>query len=117
MSIDRRHVGQRMSQIVIHGGTVYLAGQVATENAGQPADAQTREILEKIDGYLAEAGSDKTKILRATIWLADIGDYDAMNGVWDAWVPEHHAPARACVEAKLAGPEYTVEISVIAALI
>ena len=115
MSIERLHVGHRMSQIVTHGDTVYLAGQVAERNAGGSVADQTQEILDKIDGYLAEVGSDKTKILRATIWLSNIDTFDEMNGVWDAWVPEGHTPARACVEARLAFPQFTVEISVIAA--
>jgi enamine deaminase RidA (YjgF/YER057c/UK114 family) len=104
-----------MSQIVTHGDTVYLAGQVAVDAAAAPAAEQTADILKRIDGLLAEAGSDKTKILSATIWLADMRDFDAMNEVWDAWVPEGHAPARACVEAKLAFTKFTVEIGIIAA--
>ena len=115
MSIERRHVGERMSQIVVHGDTIYLAGKTAVEHAGGSVTDQTREILEQIDALLAEVGSDKTKLLRATIWLSDIAFYDEMNVVWDAWVPTGHAPARACVESKLAGPQYTVEIGIIAA--
>ena len=115
MAIDRHHSNQRMSQIVIHGDTVYLAGQVADDAEGSSAAEQTRSILDKIDGLLAEAGSDKSKLLSATIWLADIRDYDAMNGVWDAWLPAGQAPARACVEAKLALTKFIVEIGVIAA--
>ena len=115
MSIERKHVGGRMSQIVIHGDTVYLAGQVAQNKPGESAGEQTKDILAQIDRYLAEAGSDKTKLLRATIWIADMADYDAMNAVWDQWIPEGAAPARACVEARLAFPKYTVEIGVIAA--
>ena len=115
MTIERKRIGQRMSQIVIHGDTVYLAGQVAQNAAGQPAGDQMRDILETIDGLLAEAGSDKTKLLSATIWLADIRDFDAINEVWDAWVVEGAAPARACVEAKLAFTKFTVEVGVIAA--
>lgn len=115
MSIERRHTDQRMSQIVIHGDTVYLAGQVALDKAGTPAAEQTKDILQRIDSLLEEAGSDKSKILRATIWLSNMADYAEMNSVWDAWVPEGHAPARACVESRLAAPKYTVEIGVIAA--
>jgi enamine deaminase RidA (YjgF/YER057c/UK114 family) len=115
MTIDRKKIGARMSQIVIHGETVYLAGQVAETAPGAPAGEQTAAILEKIDGLLAEAGSDKSKLLSATIWLADMRDYDAVNEIWDAWVPEGAAPARACVEARLAFAKYTVEIGVIAA--
>ena len=115
MTIERKQVGARMSQIVIHGDTVYLAGQVADGAAGGPAAGQMAEILKKIDGLLAEAGSDKSKILSATIWLADMRDFDGINEVWDAWVPEGNAPARACVEAKLAFTKFTVEVGVIAA--
>ncbi|MEM1299304.1 MAG: RidA family protein [Pseudomonadota bacterium] len=111
--IQRHHTNQRMSQLVIHGDTVYLAGQVGTEGAS--VTDQTRDILGKIDGLLAEAGSDKSKILQAIIWLKDMGDFAEMNAVWDAWVPEGHAPARACGSADLATPGYTVEITVIAA--
>lgn len=111
--IQRHHTNQRMSQLVIHGDTVYLAGQVGTEGAS--VTDQTKDILGKIDGLLAEAGSDKSKILQAIIWLKDMGDFAEMNAVWDAWVPEGHAPARACGSADLATPGYTVEITVIAA--
>jgi enamine deaminase RidA (YjgF/YER057c/UK114 family) len=115
MSIERKHVGDRMSQIVIHGDTVYLAGQVA-QNAPDAAVAdQTKDILATIDKLLAEAGSDKSRLLSATIWLADIATFNEMNGVWDAWVAPGNTPARACVEAKLAAPRFTVEIAVIAA--
>lgn len=114
MTIQRSHTNQRMSQIVKHGGLVYLAGQVASGAPGKSVAEQTRDILARIDGLLAEAGSDKSKILSATIWLTDIATFNEMNGVWDAWVAEGHAPARACVEAKLAAPEYTVEIMVTA---
>jgi enamine deaminase RidA (YjgF/YER057c/UK114 family) len=115
MAIERRHTNQRMSQLVIHGDTVYLAGQVANKKAGASAAEQTQDILEQIDALLKEAGSDKTKMLRATVWLSNMDDYAEMNGVWDAWVPQGHAPARACVEARLAAPQYTVEIGIIAA--
>ena len=115
MTVERRHIGQRMSQIVIHGDTVYLAGQVADVSEGTSAADQTRSILNKIDKLLTEAGSDKGKILSATIWLSDIRDYDEMNEVWDAWVPEGEAPARACIEAKLAAQKFIVEIGIIAA--
>ncbi len=115
MTIERKHTNERMSQIVIHGDTVYLAGQVARDAAGEPAGAQMANILECIDGLLAEAGSDKSKILSATIWLADMRDFDAINEKWDAWVPEGAAPGRACVEAKLAFTKFTVEVGIIAA--
>lgn len=111
--IIRHDTNQRMSQAVIHGDTIYLAGQVGT--AGESVAAQTTEILGKIDGLLATCGSDKTKVLQAIIWLKDMGDFAEMNAVWDAWVPEGHAPARACGSADLAAPDFTVEITVIAA--
>lgn len=113
--IRRLHTDRRMSQVVVHGGLAFVAGQVARGAPGASVAEQTRDILRRIDGLLAEAGTDRTKILQATIWLADIATFDEMNAVWDAWVPEGHAPARACVEARLARPEYTVEIAVIAA--
>lgn len=115
MSIERQKVGARMSQIVKHGDTVYLAGQVAEKAAGKPAGEQMADILNRIDGLLAEAGTDKRHLLSVTIWLADMRDYDAINTAWDAWLPEGCAPARACVEAKLAFTKYTVEVGVIAA--
>ncbi len=114
MSIKRLHVGPRMSEAVVHNGTVYLAGQVA-DDPSQDSAGQTRQILAAIDRLLAECGSDKTKILSAQIFLADIGDFAAMNSVWDAWVPAGHTPARATVESKLAAPKYRVEIKVVAA--
>jgi enamine deaminase RidA (YjgF/YER057c/UK114 family) len=114
MTIKRLHVGPRMSEAVIHNGTIYLAGQVA-DDPGQDIAGQTRQILAAIDRLLAEAGSDKTRILSAQIFLADIGDFAAMNGVWDAWVPAGATPARATVEAKLATPRYRVEIKIVAA--
>ena len=111
--ITRSHTNQRMSQLVIHGDTIYLAGQVG-ERGDSVAD-QTRSCLNKIDALLAEAGSDNTRILQAVVWLADMADFAEMNAVWDAWVPEGHAPARACGEAKLASPELLVEFIVTAA--
>ncbi len=115
MSIERKLTNERMSQIVIHGDTVYLAGQVAVDAAGELAGAQMKNILDRIDGLLREAGSDNSRILSATIWLADMRDFDAINEAWDAWVPAGNAPARACVEAKLAFTKYSVEVGVIAA--
>lgn len=112
--IKRLQSGLRMSQAVIHGDTVYLAGQVATDPAADVA-GQTRQILGEIDRLLAEAGTDKTKVLSATIYLADIGTFAQMNSVWDTWVPAGNTPARATVEAKLAAPAYKVEIQVVAA--
>ena len=111
--ITRTHTNDRMSQIVTHGETVYLAGQVG--NPGESVADQTKACLEKVEALLAEAGSDATRILQCVIWLADMADFAEMNAVWDAWVPEGHAPARACGEAKLATPELKVEFIVIAA--
>ncbi|AHC99952.1 RidA family protein [Leisingera methylohalidivorans] len=111
--ITRKHTGQRMSQIVTHGDTIYLAGQVGT--AGASVAQQTQDCLDKIDALLAEAGSSKTRILQTVIWLADMKDFAEMNAVWDAWVPEGHAPARACGEAKLAREDLLVELIVTAA--
>ncbi len=113
--IQRIKPGPRMSGAVVHGDTVYLAGQVAQNAAGQSVSEQTKDILAIIDGLLAEAGTDKSKLLMANIWLTDIGTFQEMNAVWDAWVSPGNAPARATVEAKLAAPQYTVEIAVIAA--
>ena len=115
MSIKRLHVGPRMSEAAIHNGTVYLAGQVA-DDPSEDAAGQTRQVLASIDRLLAECGSDKTRILSAQVFLADIADFAAMNSVWDAWVPAGHTPPRATVEAKLATPAYRVEIKVVAAL-
>ena len=113
--IKRLQTGPRMSQAVIHGDTVYLAGQVASGAPGASVGEQTTDILARIDGLLAEAGSDKTKLLSATIWLTDMDSFSAMNAVWDAWVAPGGAPARACVESRLAAPQYTVEIGIVAA--
>jgi enamine deaminase RidA (YjgF/YER057c/UK114 family) len=110
--IERSGTGQRMSRIVRHGGTVYLCGQVG---AGATVTEQTEDCLARVDALLAEAGSSREMILQAIIWLRDMSDFDAMNAVWDAWVPEGHAPARACGEARLARPELRVEIIVTAA--
>lgn len=114
MTIRRLHVGPRMSEAVIHNGTIYLAGQVA-DDPGEDTGGQTRQILATIDRLLAECGSDKSRILAAQIFLADIADFAAMNAVWDAWVPAGHTPARATVESKLASPKYRVEIKIVAA--
>jgi len=115
MSVERKEVGPRMSQIVIHGDTVYLAGVVARDSAGKSVTEQTREVLATIDRYLRDAGTDKSKLLSANIWLTDIATFAEMNAVWDGWVSPGHTPARATVEAKLAGPQYKVEIMVVAA--
>lgn len=114
MSIERIEPGPRMSMAVVHGDTVYTAGQVAREKAGGSVAEQTKEILEIIDGLLARAGTDKTKLVSASIWLTDIGTFQEMNAIWDGWVAPGCAPARATVEAKLAAPQYKVEIAVIA---
>ena len=111
MAIKRHEPGPRMTQAVEHGNTVYLAGLVADDTA-QDVKGQTRQILAKIDRLLAMAGSDKSKLLSANIWLTDIGTWAQMNEAWDAWVSPGNAPARATVEAKLAGPAYKVEIMV-----
>lgn len=113
--IERNHTNQRMSQIVQYGGVVYVAGQVASGAPGGSVAEQTSDILGRIDALLREANTDKSKILTATIWLTDIGTFDEMNGVWDGWLLPGQAPARACVEAKLAAPQYTVEVMVAAA--
>ncbi len=115
MSITRNHTKARMSQSVVHGDTVYLAGQVANDGSAD-ITVQTEQVLEKIDNLLAEVGSDKTKMLSVQIWLSSIAYFGEMNKVWDAWVPEGHAPARACIEARLAAPGLLVEIGVIAAV-
>lgn len=114
MSITRVQSNPRMSAAVVHGDTIYLAGQVADDTSGDVA-AQTKDILAKIDRILGECGSSKSKLLSATIYLSDIATFGAMNAVWDAWVDPRNTPARATVEAKLATPAYRVEIMVIAA--
>ena len=115
MSIERKEVGARMSQIVVHGDTVYLAGVVAHAAKGKSVTEQTKEILATIDKYLAQAGTDKKKLLSATIYITDMAKFAEMNAVWDAWVSPGNTPARATVEAKLAAPDYHVEIMVVAA--
>ena len=114
MSIQRLHVGPRLSEVAIHNGVVYLAGQVA-EDSSLDITGQTQQVLAAIDRLLAEAGSDKAQILSLTIYLKDMADYAAMNAVWDAWVAEGAAPGRACVEAKLYDPRVLVEMMVVAA--
>ena len=113
MSIERQHTAQRMSKIVKHNGTVYLCGQVGQ---GQSITEQTESCLARVDALLTEAGSSRQHILQAVIWLSDMTLFADMNAVWDAWVPEGHAPARACGEAKLARPELLVEVIVTAAV-
>ncbi len=114
MTITRLEAGKRISGAVVHGDTVYLAGQVAGDpSAG--VKGQTEQILKKIDALLAQAGTDKSKLLSATVWLANMGSYDEMNEAWDAWLDRANPPARATVEARLAAPKYLVEIAAIAA--
>ena len=115
MAIERLGAGPRMSQAVVHGNTVYLAGQVADDPTPSVGE-QTRQVLAKIDELLKSAGTDKTRILSANVWLADIGRFAEMNAVWDKWVAAGHTPARATVQAALARPEFLVEIMVVAAL-
>jgi len=115
MTIQRFDTGPRMSQAVVHGDTVYLAGIVANKTAGDSVTKQTQEILSIIDGYLAKAGTDKSKLLTATIYLTDMKTFADMNAAWDGWVSAGNTPARATVEVKLAAPQYHVEIMVTAA--
>lgn len=114
MSITRIKSGDRMSQAVVYGGIVHTAGQVAQNAKGESVTDQTTDILQEIDNLLKEAGTDKSQLLTATIWLADIADFAEMNSVWDSWVSPGNAPTRACVESKLASPDFTVEIAVTA---
>lgn len=114
-SIQRFETGPRMSQVVVHGDTVYLAGVVAATTRGESVTRQTEEILSIIDAHLAKAGSDKSKLLSATIYITDMKNFAEMNAVWDSWVSPGNTPARATVEARLAAPEYKVEIMVTAA--
>ena len=104
-----------MSQGVVHGDTVYLAGQVAQNARGGSVKEQTQDICAAIDSLLAEAGSDKSKLLSATIWITDMRTFNDMNEVWDAWIDPANPPARACVESRLAAPGFDVEIGIIAA--
>ena len=115
MNIERHETGPRMSKAVIHGDTVYLAGIVADSPKGKSVAEQTKNILSQIDGFLALAGTDKTKLLSANIWITDMANFAEMNSVWDSWVSPGNTPARATVEAKLASPDYKVEIMVVAA--
>jgi enamine deaminase RidA (YjgF/YER057c/UK114 family) len=112
--IKRIGVGPRMSQAVVHNGTVYVAGQVG--NPGDDVAAQTKTVLAAIDRLLAEAGTDKSRLLSTTIWLADMADFPKMNAVWDAWVAPGSTPARATGQVQLADPVYRVEVIVVAAL-
>ena len=115
MTVQRIDVGARLSKVVVHGDTVYVAGLTADKTAGQSVAAQTQEILAAIDALLAKAGSDNSKLVQATIWLQNVRTVDEMNKVWDAWVVPGSTPARACIEALLQGPEKKIEIQVTAA--
>ncbi len=112
--LTRFHVGARLSEAAVHNGTVYLAGQVP-EDTGEDIQGQTRQVLAMVDRLLADAGSDKSRILMAQIFLKDIGEIDGMNAAWDAWVPAASAPPRATVQASLADPRWKIEIVVTAA--
>ena len=114
MTIERFDPGRRFAEAVAHGDTVYLAGHTASVPSAGVYE-QTREILGAIDAHLAAAGTDKSRLLSASIWLVDIGTFDEMNRAWDEWVDKANLPARATVEARLASPDYKVEIAVIAA--
>lgn len=113
--INRIDAGDRMSEAVVHGGVAYLAGQIP-EDATADIEGQTRQVLAEIDALLAKVGSDKSRILRAQIYIADMADFAGMNRAWDAWVVAGSAPARATVEARLANPAWKVEIVVTAAV-
>jgi enamine deaminase RidA (YjgF/YER057c/UK114 family) len=116
MSIRRINPGPRMSAAVVHGNTVYLAGQVATKTAGGTVTEQTTEILQQIDDLLKEAGTDKSKLLSASIFIVDLATFPEMNAVWDGWVSPGNTPCRTTIEAKLASPKYAIEITVVAGL-
>ena len=115
MDIRRIDLGKRLTRAVVHGDTVYLAGLTA-DDLSQDVTGQTRQILAKIDHYLKEAGTDKSRLLTAQIWLRDIAAFDQMNAAWDGWVDPANTPARATVESRLAGDKYLVEIMATAAL-
>ena len=115
MTVERMHVGPRMSLVAIHNNTVFLAGITADKRGGTSVATQTKEILDRIDTLLAEAGSSKEQVYKATIWLRDIASFDEMNSVWDQWVVAGKTPVRATVEARLAAPDVLVEIQVEAA--
>jgi len=115
MTIQRFENGPRMSRAVVHGDTVYLAGLTADATVGKSVAEQTREILDKIDHLLKQGGTDKTKLVQATIWLQDIRTVDEFNKVWDGWVVAGQTPARACIEARLQSPAKMIEIQVTAA--
>jgi enamine deaminase RidA (YjgF/YER057c/UK114 family) len=115
MTIQRHNVGKRLSEIVVYNNTAYLAGEVPDDTT-KDITGQTEQVLAKIDRLLAQVGSDKTKILSAQIFIADMGEFAGMNAAWDKWVPQGRTPARATIEAKLANPAYKVEIMCVAAI-
>jgi enamine deaminase RidA (YjgF/YER057c/UK114 family) len=115
MQIERHENGPRMSRVVVHNNTVYLAGLTADKTVGESIAAQTKEILDRIDALLKLGGTDKSKLVQATIWLQDIRTVDEFNKVWDAWVVAGSGPARACIEARLQSPAKGIEIQVTAA--
>src|SRR4029078_7768833 len=115
MAVERHEIGPRMSKAVVHGNTVYLAGIVADSPKGKSVREQTQDILRQIDGFLAKAGTDKSQLVAAHVWSTDMDNFAEMNAVWDAWVAPGNPPARATVEARLAAPDYKVEIMVGAA--
>jgi enamine deaminase RidA (YjgF/YER057c/UK114 family) len=115
MTIQRYNVGKRLSEIVVHNDTAYLAGEVPDDTT-KDITGQTEQVLAKIDRLLAQVGSDKTKIVSAQVFIADMAEFAGMNAAWDKWVAQGHTPARATIEAKLANPAYKVEIMCVAAL-
>ncbi|HET9576234.1 MAG TPA: RidA family protein [Usitatibacter sp.] len=115
MTIQRHNIGKRLSEIVVHNGTIYLAGEVP-DDTSKDVTGQTEEVLAKIEKNLKQVGSDKTRLLSAQIFLRDMGDFAGMNAAWEKWVPPGHTPARATIQAKLANAEYRVEIMAIAAI-
>lgn len=116
MTTPERHgAGALMSQAVVHAGTAWLSGQVA-DDRGASVEAQTREVLAKIDALLADVGSSRSRLVSAQIWLADIGTFSRMNEVWKQWIDPDNPPARATVEARMAAPDILVEIAVVAAV-
>ncbi|HEU6441587.1 MAG TPA: RidA family protein [Microvirga sp.] len=115
-NIKRIGVAARYSDLVIHGNTAYFSGYVPENSPGGSVTEQTRDVLAQIEQSLIEIGSDKSKLLQATVWLTDMASYDEMNAVWDAWVVPGHTPARACVQARLDNPDYALEIQVTAAV-
>ena len=116
MTIQRHDTAARMSKVVVHGDTVYLAGIVADNPKGKSVGEQTKDIVGQIDRFLAKAGTDKSKLLSANIWITDMANFAEMNAVWDTWVVPGNTPARATVEAKLAQQKFLVEIMVVAAI-